>query len=306
MCREHGADLTFTEMVSVDGLLYENHATHELLKILPEEKPVGFQFFGSDPVLFEKVIPDIMELEPDVIDINFGCPVQKVVKRGAGAALLRDVEKVFHLMQAVRGATHLPLTAKIRLGWDWNSVVACDAALAAEAGGADAVTVHARTRSQGYSGEAHWEYIAEVKSRLNIPVIGNGDVFDAESARRMFETTGVDGIMLARGTLGRPWLFKEIITYLESGEILPEPSIAEKFEMLKKHYCLEVEWFGEFPALLRMKKHFAWYTRGLPHSAKLRGRIFEAKTMEDVNSIFFNFVEENKNFGERESSRKSG
>jgi len=286
VCRNFGADLTFTEMVSVDGLLYQNDSSLRLLKIYSHEQPIGFQFFGSEPDLFERMIPLILPLQPALIDINFGCPVRKVVAKGAGAALLHDLRKVERIVSVVKSACSLPVTAKIRIGWDQQNIVVKEAALAVAAGGADAVTVHARTRNQGYAGSANWEYIAAVKEILKIPVIGNGDVFDGISALKMFQTTAVDGIMLARGVLGRPWIFRDILSYLQKQEKTEEPTISERLEILENHYRLEVSEFGEEHALPRMRKHFAWYTSGLPNAAKLRNHIFRAKKFSEIRSIF--------------------
>lgn len=292
LCRDFGADLTFTEMVSVDGLLYENQATRRLLTVYPGDRPLGFQFFGSDSRYFREVLPRVEALRPDVIDLNFGCPVRKVVARGAGAALLKELNRLGEIVETVARETDLPVTAKIRIGWDADSIVAVDAARTAEEAGARAVTVHGRTRSQGYSGRARWEQIARVKEALKIPVIGNGDVFDAASAAEMFRTTGVDGIMLARGALGRPWIFSEILQELTGGEPFAAPDVRERMNILRKHYELEVTLYGEETALSRMKKHFVWYTKGLPHTARLRDTIFRAKSFAAVKGIFDEYLDQ--------------
>jgi tRNA-dihydrouridine synthase B len=289
MCRDFGANLTFTEMVSIDGLLYQNEVTKELLTFYPEEKPIGFQLFGSDLKIFEEVMPQIENLKPDVIDINFGCPVHKVTKKGAGAALLNDTQNICNIIRTVKQSTEIPVTAKIRLGWDSDSIVVKEAACAVEDGGADGITVHARTRNQGYSGKAEWEYIAQVKEILSIPVIGNGDVFDGPAALKMFQTTGVDGIMLARGVLGRPWLFKQIIEYLETGKEFVKYSIHERLNYIEKHYQLEIQYYSESVALSRMKKFFVWYTQGLPHIAKLRNQIFRCSTYRQIRDILSSY-----------------
>jgi tRNA-dihydrouridine synthase B len=291
LAREYGADLTFTEMVSVDGLVYQNQATRNLLKIFPGEKPIGFQFFGSDPELFKKAMAEVQTLGPDLIDLNFGCPVRKVVAKGAGAALLNELDKIVKIVQTVKSATSLPVTAKIRIGWDWDSIVVEDAAKAVEAGGADAVTIHARTRSQGYSGKASWEFIARAKAAVGIPVIGNGDVFNGPAALEMFKTTGVDGIMLARGVLGSPWIFQEVLEYLRTGNGWSPPNISERIKIMEKHYHLELESFPQEAALPRMKKHIVWYTRGLPHTARLRNQIFQCISFDEVKNIFKNYLE---------------
>ncbi len=291
LCREYGAELTFTEMVSVDGLIYQNEATRRLLKLHSRDHPIGFQFFGSDPEVFARILPEAESLGPDLIDLNFGCPVRKVIAKGAGAALLKDLDRLYRILETVRQHTTLPLSAKIRLGWDWENIVAEEVARAVESAGFDALTVHARTRSQGYSGKADWSFLARVKASVRLPVIGNGDVFDGPSAQRMFETTGVDGIMIARGALGRPWIFREILTYLQSGERLPEPTFRDRLVILKRHYRMEVEEFGEEVALSRMKKHFVWYTRGLPFTARLRDRIFRVNSYAEVIQLLEEYLQ---------------
>lgn len=286
ICREFGANLTYTEMVSVDGLVYRNSSTMKILKIHPDENPIGFQLFGSDPEVFKQALPLLEQLKPALIDINFGCPVRKVVARGAGAALLQDVEKMRQIVRIVKRNTVLPVTAKIRLGWDNNSIVVEEAARAIEAGGADAITVHARTRSQGYSGKASWESIARVKEILKIPVIGNGDVIDGVSALEMFRTTNVDGIMIARGALGKPWIFRQILSYLEDETRQEDPPLSERMKIMLHHFSLAALETGEDRALKGMRKHLVWYTRGLPDSARLRRNIFQAQSMTDIEMVF--------------------
>jgi nifR3 family TIM-barrel protein len=216
--------------------------------------------------------------------------VRKVVSRGAGAALLSDITALQQIVEAVKAATRIPITAKIRLGWDANSIVVVEAAQAIESGGADALTVHARTRSQGYSGKASWEYIAQVKEACRIPVIGNGDVFDGPSAAQMFQGTGVDGIMIARGALGQPWIFRHILHYLQEWKVTPIPTVNERIRILQKHYRLEVAEVGETMALAQMRKNFTWYTHGLPHSAHLRDQIFHAASYQEIEEIFSSFL----------------
>jgi tRNA-dihydrouridine synthase B len=290
ICREFGANLTFSEMVSVDGLLYDNDNTWKLLKIFPDEHPIGFQFFGSNPDIFKKVLPQIESLRPDLIDLNFGCPVRKVVNRGAGAALLSDITTLQKIVENVKSSTSIPLTAKIRLGWDADTIVVVEAAQAIGAAGADAITVHARTRSQGYSDKASWEHIARVKAVSKIPVIGNGDVFDGPSAAKMFQSTGVDGIMIARGALGQPWIFQQLLHYLDTSKLVFVPTVEERIKILQKHYQLAVTDEGETLALPQMRKNFVWYTRGLPHSARLRDQIFKAGSYQQIEEIFYGYL----------------
>ncbi|GAB4380376.1 MAG: tRNA dihydrouridine synthase DusB [Calditrichia bacterium] len=290
ICREFGADLTFTEMISVEGLIQRNWLTRQMISVKRCEKPVGIQLFGKDPDSFERAVSVIHELAPDVIDLNFGCPVQKVVKKGAGAALLKDLSRMEKIVRmAAQGP--LPVTAKIRIGWDLANIVAVDAARAVEAGGAAAVTVHARTRNQGYSGKAHWEYIARVKEAVQIPVIGNGDVVDGPSARDLFRLTGADGIMLARGVLGRPWVFDEILRFLECGEGGQAPAMEERLEILKRHYRLAAEEYGNELALRRMKKLFVWYTHGMPFATGIRNQIFRMNNFSDVEQLLSNYAD---------------
>lgn len=289
IARGFGADLTFTEMVSVDGLYYSSRKTRELMDIGPDEPGVGVQLFGARPELYREVLPMVLEMHPRVIDLNFGCPVPKVVKKGAGSAVLKNLDLLQKIVESCVNES-VPVTAKIRIGWDPGSIVAVEAALAAEAGGAKMVTVHGRTRSQGYAGKADWEPIARVKSAVNIPVVGNGDVFSPESARRMFEETRVDGIMLARGVLGRPWLFREILEALNGREASPEMSFENRLAVLKRHYALAVQQLGDTLALTRMKKHFVWYTHGLPHAARLRNEIFRVRNYADVEKLLENYA----------------
>lgn len=286
ICRDFGADLTFTEMVSIDGLLYNNSSSLRLLKIFPHEQPIGFQLFGNDEEIFKAVVPKILDNQPAVIDLNFGCPVRKVVSRGAGAALLKNLVELQNIVSLVKSISTVPVMAKIRLGWDSESIVAVDAAQAVASGGADAITVHARTRSQGYSGKAQWEYIARVKETVDIPVIGNGDVFDEDSAQQMFSTTGVDGIMLARGILGNPWIFQKVFRFLQKGQRIDSPDITERFIVMDRHYHMEEQEYGEELALKQMRKHFGWYLHGLPHAAKIRHQVFKMQSYAEIKNSF--------------------
>lgn len=293
MCRQYGADLTFTEMVSADGFVHGNDATRRLLKVHPTDHPIGFQLFGNNPEVFKRTFPDIATFQPDVLDLNFGCPMRKIVGKGAGAALLKDLNSLQKIVETVKQETPLPVTTKIRIGWDEHSIVAIDAALAAQAGGADAISVHARTRNQGYAGAAQWEYIAAVKSAVKIPVIGNGDVFSGGDALEMFHATAADGIMLARGALGRPWIFREIMEYLKTGETLAAPSPEKRVTLVQHHYEMAMEELGEDVALARMKKHIVWYTHGLPNAAGLRNSIFRCGTVRQIRHLFESYLMQN-------------
>jgi nifR3 family TIM-barrel protein len=278
-------------MVSIDGLLYKNDSSVRLLKIFPGEQPIGFQLFGNDEDKFKQVVPIILGYQPAVIDLNFGCPVRKVVSRGAGAALLKDLDQLQKIVTLVKSMSTVPIMAKIRLGWDSESIVAVDAAQAVASGGADAITVHARTRSQGYSGKADWKHITRVKESVKIPVIGNGDVFDGDSAYQMFKSTAADGIMLARGTLGNPWIFRQILHFMQQDQRVNTPDLTERFSVIDRHYRLEMELYGEELAIKQMRKHFAWYLHGLPHAAKMRHEIFKMKTYAEIKNSFTQYAD---------------
>lgn len=264
--------------------------SRELLKVFPNEHPIGFQLFGSNPDQFQTALPMLEKMGPDVIDLNFGCPVRKVVSKGAGAAILRDIKRLQRIVEISKSTTKIPLTVKIRTGWDEKSIVAVDAGKAAEAAGADALTVHGRTRNQGYAGKADWESIARVKEVLKIPVIGNGDVFTSKAALEIFRMTKVDGIMLARGVLGRPWLVREILQFLNGCQTTPELNMMERFKILKRHYQYQMAGCPEDVALSQMRKHFVWYTRGLPHTAKLRDQIFRSRSYTQIMEVFSMYI----------------
>jgi tRNA-dihydrouridine synthase B len=291
ICREFGANLTFTEMVSVDGLFFNNSFTKEISKIRDNDRPIGLQLFGGEPDSFERILTVIDNISPDLVDLNFGCPVHKVVKRGGGAALLKDLNRIEKIVSILK-QLHLPISAKIRIGWDANQIVALEVAHAVVSGGANAITVHGRTRNQGYSGKANWEQIAKVKEGVKIPVIGNGDVFNAQTARQMFETTNVDGIMLARGSLGRPWIFEEILTSLQNKQKFVEPDFETRIQILMRHYRHQITIYDEKTALNRMKKQLIWYTKGIPYAARVRQSIFHLNSIEDILNIlnhYFSF-----------------
>lgn len=264
--------------------------SRELLRVSSNEHPIGFQLFGSNPDQFQTVLPILGKMGPDVIDLNFGCPVRKVVSKGAGAAILRDIKRLQRIVEISKSSTKVPLTVKIRTGWDEKSIVAVDAAQAAEAAGANALTVHGRTRNQGYAGKADWESIARVKEVLKIPVIGNGDVFTSKAALEIFRMTRVDGIMLARGILGRPWLVRDILQFLKGYKTTPELDIMERFKVLKRHYQYQMIECPENVALSQMRKHFVWYTRGLPHSTKLRDQILRSKSYIQIMEVFSMYI----------------
>lgn len=273
LCREQGAALTYSEMVSGKGLWYKDKNTSKLLTILPDEKPVGFQIFGHEPDVLAFTARALDEYDNALLDINMGCPVPKVVKNGEGSALMKDPELVYLLVEAVVKNSSKPVTAKIRAGWDENSLNAVEVAKAIEAGGASAVAVHGRTREQFYSGKADWSIIADVKNAVNIPVIGNGDVVDAASAAKLMAQTDCDFVMVGRGALGNPWIFKEL-NAAWNGEAIPSsPTVDEKKAMMIRHFDDTLELKGEYAAVREMRKHVGWYLKGVHGAAAFRGKI---------------------------------
>jgi tRNA-dihydrouridine synthase B len=282
ICREMGAGLVFSEMVSVEALIREHRRTHGMLRTDPAERPVVFQIFGSKPASMAEAAHIVSQGEVDFIDINMGCPVPKILKSGAGSALLRDIGLAKEIMSAVVKASKVPVTVKVRLGWDARNIVAVDLALAAEALGLAAVTVHGRTKAQGFSGTADWDMIRTVKESVTIPVIGNGDVRCARDARRMLDETGCDGVMIGRASQGNPWIFREAKHYLETGVVPPLPSPADREAVMVRHLDEVARLLGEGFGVREMRKHLCWYTKGLPEGAEFRERVNHLVSVEDV------------------------
>lgn len=285
LCSEQGAALSGMEMVSAKAILYGNKNTEGLLAIHPQEGPVSLQLFGSDPKIVSGMAARIEERPFAVLDLNMGCPVPKIVLNGEGSALMREPKLAGGIIAATVKAVKKPVTVKIRKGFDEAHVNAVEIAKIAEDAGAAAVAVHGRTREQFYSGRADWEIIAKVKEAVSIPVIGNGDVTDGESARRMLAETGCDGVMIGRGARGNPWLFREIAAYLEDGRMLPAPSLEEKKKMMLRHAALQLETKGAYTGVREMRKHLSWYTAGMPNSAKLRGQVNQAESFEEIRHL---------------------
>lgn len=285
LCREQGCGLMCTEMVSAKALLYKNRNTKPLLETKPEERPVAVQLFGSDPEIMSEMALMLEKGPYDIIDVNMGCPVPKIVNNGEGSALMKNPKLAGEILSAMTRKLKKPVTVKFRKGFNDESVNAVEFAKMAEQSGAAAVAVHGRTREQFYSGKADWDIIRQVKEAVSIPVIGNGDIFTPQDAGRMMEETGCDGVMVARGAKGNPWIFSRIDHYLKTGEVLPKQGPEEVKQMILRHAELLVAFKGEYTAMREMRKHVSWYTAGYPHSAALRNEINLVETMEELTEL---------------------
>lgn len=280
ICKEFGPGMVCTEMASSRAIFHDDKKTNRLLNTEGEKRPISFQIFGSEEETLGYASNYVSQMA-DIVDINMGCPAPKVVKNGDGSKLLLDLEQAEKIMKVVVKNSRVPVTLKYRKGWDKDNIVAVEVAKIAENSGISAITIHGRTRSEFYSGVADLEVIKQVKQAVKIPVIGNGDVVDEESALRMFEETGVDGIMIGRGSFGNPWIFKRISHFLQTGEKLPEPSKLEKLEVIKKHIALAVQEKGEI-AIKELRKHIAWYTKNLKNSSEFRCSINKIETEQEL------------------------
>lgn len=287
LCKEQGAGLLCMEMVSAKAILYNNKNTESLLEIHPDEQPVSLQFFGSDPKIMSEMAKRVEERPFDIMDINMGCPVPKVVRNGEGSALMKNPKLVYEIVSAMVKAIDKPVTVKIRKGFDDSCINAVEIAKIIEEAGAAAVAVHGRTREQYYSGQADWDIIRQVKEAVSIPVIGNGDVTSPQKAEELVKQTGCDGIMIARGAQGNPWIFSEMITYEETGVLPERPSLEEIRDMMLRHARLQLKYKGEFIGIREMRKHVAWYTKGLKGAAKLREEINRVESYQELEELLF-------------------
>lgn len=286
LCKEQGAGLLCMEMVSAKAILYKNKNTETLLEIDEAERPVSLQLFGADPDIVSQIAHTIEDRPFDILDINMGCPVPKIVNNGEGSALMKNPKLAGQIIEKTVRAVNKPVTVKIRKGFDGEHINAVEMARIAEAAGAAAVAVHGRTREQYYSGKADWDIIRQVKEAVSIPVIGNGDLMSPQDIIAMKEHTGCDGFMIARGAQGNPWIFSQILHYFETGEMQEKPSVQEMVDMIIRQASLMVEHKGEYIGIHEIRKHAAWYTSGYPNSSRLRGKINSVETLEELKVLF--------------------
>ena len=285
LCKEQGVGLICTEMISAKAIYFKNKNTETLMEIDERERPVSLQLFGSDPDLMAEIARQIESRNFDILDINMGCPVPKVVNNGEGSALMKNPRLVHEIVSKVSKAIEKPLTIKIRKGFTEDCVNAVEIAKIAEDAGAAAVAVHGRTREQYYAGNADWGIIRKVKEAVSIPVIGNGDVDSPQKAEAMIRETGCDGIMIGRAVQGNPWLFSQILHYQKTGELLPKPGMEEVKEMILRHAKMQLEYKGNYTGMREMRKHVAWYTTGMPHSASVRRMVNEVESYEQLEEL---------------------
>ena len=284
LCKMHGADMLYSEFISSEGLIRDAIKSRQKLDIFDYERPVGIQIFGGDEEAMALSAKIVATVNPDLVDINFGCPVKKVVSKGAGAGVLKDIDLMVRLTKAVVNSTHLPVTVKTRLGWDEQSINIEEVAERLQDVGISALTIHARTRSQMYKGHSDWSYIAKVKNnpRIHIPIFGNGDIDSPEKASEYRNTYGVDGIMIGRAAIGYPWIFNEIKHYFATGKLLPSPTISDRVEAAKNHLLWSVEWKGERQGVLEMRRHYANYFKGIPNFKEHRQRLVTLDSSEEI------------------------
>lgn len=285
LCKEQGAGLTCTEMISAKGMYYKDDKSWKLAQLSESEVPAAIQIFGSEPDILSYAAEKLNDSEAAILDINMGCPTPKITKNGEGSALMLKPKLAGELIKAVVTVSKKPVTIKIRKGWDDEHINAVEFALIAEKNGAAAIAVHGRTREQFYSGKADWDIIKKVKDEVSIPVIGNGDIYTPEDAVRMLESTGCDAVMVGRGAQGNPWIFRRILHYINEGELLAEPDLEQKKQMILRHLDMLVELKGEYTGVREMRKHISWYVKGSRNSSHFKDRVFKAITQEEMTEL---------------------
>jgi len=290
IARNFGAALTYTEMISADGIIHQNTNTLRLLYFKPEEKPLGVQLYGSDPEKLGQAAKLVERLKPDLIDLNFACPVKKVTKRNGGVAVLKDLGLLERIIIAVVKSVSLPVTLKIRSGWDDRKLVALEVAKIASDCGVSALTIHPRTGKSLFKGKADWKIIAQVKAKVKMTVFGSGDIFTPQDVKEMIDFTGCDGVMVGRGALGNPWIFERANCYLENKKLLPEPSVKEIIEVALRHLHLSIQEKGEYWGIVRMRKHLLWYIKTLPKNQGLRKKILSAESYQGLKDTFEHYL----------------
>ncbi len=290
ICRRYGAGMVYSEMISAKGLYYNDKKTAELMRIDDGERPCAIQIFGSDADIMAEIIPKVMETKPDIIDINMGCPTPKIVNNGDGSALLKAPEKIGEIVRKVSAASPVPVTVKIRKGWDDTSVNAVEVAKIIEQNGGAAVAVHGRTRAEFYSGAADWDIIRDVKKAVSIPVIGNGDIKRAEDAKRMIDHTGCDAVMIGRGSEGNPFIFRQINEYLQNGHVSFFPSPKERLTQMLEHVEMLTDEKGENRGIREARKHIAWYIKGLPGASRLKNEVFRISDIHTMRQCLTEYI----------------
>jgi tRNA-dihydrouridine synthase B len=289
VCKKWGASLVYTPLISANGLVRNSLKTFRLMQFMEEERPIAIQLFGNDPEIISEAVQLAETLKPDWIDLNFGCPSKPVVKHGSGSALLKDLPRLQAIVRSVKKVTSVPVSAKIRSGWDSNHIVAVEAARILESEGACAVTVHGRTRQMGFKGRSNWQIIRDVKNAVSIPVIGNGDITSIEDGKKMIEETGCDLIMIGRGSYGRPWIFRQMNRYLQNGDRIKEPELPERIDHCIEHYRMALQLIGEKQGVKEMRKHIGWYLRGMPGCTKVKRDIFQLDNAKAVMRRLYQF-----------------
>ncbi len=294
LCKEQGADVVYTEFISSEGLIRDAEKSIQKLDIYDKERPVGIQIFGANLESMLRTVEIVEQAQPDFIDINYGCPVKKVVSRGAGAGILKDIPLMVKLTEAMVKHTHLPITVKTRLGWDHDSIRIMEVAERLQDAGCQAIAIHGRTRAQMYKGGAQWEPIADVKNnpRIHIPVFGNGDVDTPEKAALMRDKYGLDGAMIGRASIGNPWFFAQVKHFFKTGEHLPQPGIAERVETAKRHLEMAMEWNGERAGFFETRRHYTNYFKGIPHFKEYRLKLVTAEDKEAIFKVFDEIIEQ--------------